>query len=1330
MADGGVGEAILISLIISAATTAASYAAQRLLTPKAQPNKVGELTGAAQIQTVQEGTFIRQIFGGSPNLYDNTNTDKQGGVMIAGNFIYISQIRKTITLVQGGGGGGKAPPKPPPDQHYSYDADMLVGICEGVVRFTQLQANTDLIYDINGINGGGGPGGGGGGGGGGGDPTLYCRTGQHWDPGTLMCVDDDPIDPFLTGAFDPGFGGEASYNQFNPPDPNSSDTNPTGRYGLVPTADAQGTTAVTVSAGGYASLTFYSGTHTQLPDPTYQAAVGVANASAFRGTAYFALVKFVLDKYGTVPNLRARAESIDKPTCKEYAEKRCKDAGVDPANFNFTGLASKKIRGMFIDSQQAPNQDMDEIGKLFAIDWFETIDGVITGQDSNGSVIATIPESDLGVSNAADDGPTATDTAEPPSKIITTDADAIDLPRFFDLKYIDPTRQYEQGTQTGMRQTAPTQKRSPMSVNITFLPDEAIKIAQRLLDLLYLQDKTFDFVIFYKWAWIDPAQIVIVRKTTEQGLLTYTIKLNELSGGLPGLMTCSAIPQSAVAYDQTVTADTSGSTPLRRLPVPANSIMSLIDIAQLRDTDNTPGFYAAGGPRDLNFGSWLGAILYWNYGSGYQRLAQFKNPSTMGRTIGTLATGTLSGWDNVNTITVDLYYGEFTSLTDAEVLAGANIVVVGDEALAFGVATKISGHRNRWALSHLRRGVKDTFGAVGGHGASERVVFLTDSVQFIRMDLDRQGDSIFYKLVTMGQSIDDAAEVSFTWTGKSSIPDAVTGAAVHTTLSTARANPGKVIFTWDFTTHQNTNGVRLRILKAGVLVTDWFFNVTSFTTFTSAGPMPVGDPGTVYTAEIVPLNGDTQGPVTTIGAFTSVGAAPSTPTGVTIRPITITRPTSTKKTTNTLRVGFTTPSVSITHVELKAVRTTNTADEEDHIRRVAVLENTVYSHANGNELTIDNASAVENYNVIVTPYNGNVAGTPVTTAVSGSSVSPDTLFTLAAAVSALGGNADPLRQDYAVGALTGAFTTHIQVRYAFSNSGVSNPGAAGFYQSDVRRVPVLSNTFYTTNGLGIGSPVLTPVQGLLDMRSGQTGFAFIWFEVIPFNESVAGTTSYVVISNPFAPALTSFAAFLEDRTDALSGARKQVARIELQAGQFMDAVNVWATRSGQSGRENLRTFDVQNTSYYRKATNTDFQIDNLLTGVDYVIGAEPVCGPTWKGTASTSTITGAGSRDTAAPGDPTALTLTKDDGVLVLRWEAPTTNLVSLDWYTVSIGTGDNGTSITGAFTDHINIKVEGTQYTAPLFAHIGTTVFVRVKAHNQFSGGSFSAGATANIAL
>lgn len=68
-------------------------------------------------------------------------------------------------------------------------------------------------------------------------------------------------------------------------------------------ADASTDTFFSSFDGGpWRRMTVYTGSATQLPDPTYEAAVGVGNAPAYRGRAYVAFESLALDGSGQLPN--------------------------------------------------------------------------------------------------------------------------------------------------------------------------------------------------------------------------------------------------------------------------------------------------------------------------------------------------------------------------------------------------------------------------------------------------------------------------------------------------------------------------------------------------------------------------------------------------------------------------------------------------------------------------------------------------------------------------------------------------------------------------------------------------------------------------------------------------------------------------------------------------------------------------------------------------------------------------------------------------------------------------------------------------------------------
>lgn len=71
----------------------------------------------------------------------------------------------------------------------------------------------------------------------------------------------------------------------------------------------------TVKEGVWNAITFYSGSPSQLPDPTYEAAVGAGNAPAYRGRGYVVIQGLQLGTSGQIPNLTFERGIPQPPSC-------------------------------------------------------------------------------------------------------------------------------------------------------------------------------------------------------------------------------------------------------------------------------------------------------------------------------------------------------------------------------------------------------------------------------------------------------------------------------------------------------------------------------------------------------------------------------------------------------------------------------------------------------------------------------------------------------------------------------------------------------------------------------------------------------------------------------------------------------------------------------------------------------------------------------------------------------------------------------------------------------------------------------------------------------
>ncbi len=152
--------------------------------------------------------------------------------------------------------------------------------------------------------------------------------------------------------------------------------------------------------------------------------------------------------------------------------------------------------------------------------------------------------------------------------------------------------------------------------------------------------------------------------------------------------------------------------------------LQLIDVPQLSDVPETVPFIAvvANGVS----GGWRRAALMTSIdGSAtYTDAGVTALPAVMGRTVTALATGDWALIDRVNAFEVQLVHpGLILSDADGDaLLAGANLAMIGDEALQFGRAAPLGA--GRWRLSELWRGRRGTEWAVASHAIDTPCVLI------------------------------------------------------------------------------------------------------------------------------------------------------------------------------------------------------------------------------------------------------------------------------------------------------------------------------------------------------------------------------------------------------------------------------------------------------------------------------------------------------------------------------------------------------------------------------------------------------------------------------
>ena len=226
------------------------------------------------------------------------------------------------------------------------------------------------------------------------------------------------------------------------------------------------------------------------------------------------------------------------------------------------------------------------------------------------------------------------------------------------------------------------------------------------------------------------------------------------------------------------------------IALPGDTIMELMDVPLMRDAENTLGHYVAA---TSSGNTWPGASISRSLDDvEYSESARVNERATLGVTTTTLASFSGVGFDEINTVTLNLNYGTLSSSTRAGLLADASLnnIMIGSELIRFRAATMLN--QGVYILSGLLRGQKGTEWAMSGHTLGDAVVLIqANGLRYVAIDLPSLSAARYYKGVTLGKSLASVVAESFTCQGVSLKPLAPVN--LRSTVGTGN----QITVTWD-----------------------------------------------------------------------------------------------------------------------------------------------------------------------------------------------------------------------------------------------------------------------------------------------------------------------------------------------------------------------------------------------------------------------------------------------------------------------------------------------------------------------------------------------------
>lgn len=337
------------------------------------------------------------------------------------------------------------------------------------------------------------------------------------------------------------------------------------------------------------------------------------------------------------------------------------------------------------------------------------------------------------------------------------------LPQNVTVKYIDRDRDYDQNEQRAQRDNTEAVNSLVLELPVVLSATQSAQVADKLIRIYALEKSDFSFTLPAPYRYLEPGDVVTIAADDAD----YVLRLVSVNQTADGRLECAGRPSSAATYTS-IAPGAGGQQGTVTIPLAGATVGIIVDCPVIDEAlQDAPGF--AVGMNGYSVG-WPGGILYRTADGGqtWDDLQALDGRATAGYAAGVLSVSAGNLIQRGGSLTVSLIGGTLESVTEAQMLNGANIAAYGVngrwEIIRFQNAT-LNGD-GTYTLDTFWRGDKGTEWATGLHAVNDLFVLMTDpDLAFVGMPTDSIGQPRDYRSVTAGADIDSAASQSFTYSG-------------------------------------------------------------------------------------------------------------------------------------------------------------------------------------------------------------------------------------------------------------------------------------------------------------------------------------------------------------------------------------------------------------------------------------------------------------------------------------------------------------------------------------------------------------------------------------
>lgn len=423
---------------------------------------------------------------------------------------------------------------------------------------------------------------------------------------------------------------------------------------------------------------------------------------------------------------------------------------LDPTDIDVSEL-ERAITGYTVSSVGQLRTPLEQLQAFYPFDVFQ--DGYkIRFRPRGGASLATYDVSDLVIEGQGDAILT---------RVRETDSR---LPVRVSIKYSDAGREYDLSEQYAERHDGDLANVRTIELPIVMSANEAAGVAQRLLNLYWLERYENGFTLPPTARKHQPSDVITLTTPDE----TLLVRLTTAEDYPDARLACTARLAGQTLYSPAAVGEVTAAP--SEVLVPNGPTMSaLLDIPYLMSGMDQAGFVAA---MYSPMPSWSGGAFYNSNdgGESWNAIRAITENATAGRATTVLgAAASYQIVDAINTVTIRLNHGTLASVTLLAMFNGANHFALGAHGRwEICAAQTVTDHGNgSYTLSNLMRGRYGTEQYASTHTSTDTFVLLDSAdLAFITVPVGNIGLQKLWRAVGRDKTLDSASDIAFTYTGE------------------------------------------------------------------------------------------------------------------------------------------------------------------------------------------------------------------------------------------------------------------------------------------------------------------------------------------------------------------------------------------------------------------------------------------------------------------------------------------------------------------------------------------------------------------------------------